>query len=636
MTAISLSVGSVATNPIMCLLWLLALFSGWGLALGHIYERLERDRSAEFAPQDDRWANEKISRRQFLGYLSAGAAFVTVINTTLGRLAARAKSRQLVVTTAVATSLDNPASFPLSLKAKIYPANPPFQFPELQMARYQPDTQPFGVCFSGGGGRSFVASLGQMRGLYALGLLDDIGAISAISGGAWFSTIFDYAPTGISDATLLGPILNPTEITLQNLAEIDPQCIAAPLVQLTSNNLTTVKTNFMLGVTQSETQAFNRVYARLLNEFMLKPFHLDDPHTFFTLDRDAVERIMTHNPTLKPGNFYTMRPDRPFLIVGAMHAYPLDETQVSRLFEYTPLYSGTPQLFTGAGIDGTDIGGGYVESFAFDSLTPSLPDADNYVTVTTPNPIFLLSDVLASTSAAPGVILSQLGAPEWFPRFNYWPVSEAGNQPASPYSIIDGGTLENTGIVPLLRRQYPVILAFVNTQQPLGSTRPSMVDGIHNQISSLFGFNGPNPNNTQVFPAAKFKALADSLKAAKANGKPPYFIDSYPIVQPNPFDISSYPGDREVTIMWFYNDLNPNWQRRLSPQVQTLLSSTDPTNYMANFPNYQTFLQNQSGSGIPQLLQYTPQQINLLAHMWTYTVMEDAAEAIQTLRNQFV
>lgn len=638
MAVISLSVGQSTAGPLMLVLWLLVLFLGWGLALGHTQERLVWAETDASGLGDDLQPSETISRRQFLLRLSTGAALVTLASSALGRLLAGLKARQLEVSLAVATSLENPDSFPTTLQVKVYPSGPTFQFPELQMARYQPDSHPLGVCFSGGGPRSLVASLGQMRGLHALGLLDDIGAISAVSGGAWFNTIFAYAPTSIDDTTLLGPILNPTEITPQNLSQIDPQCIAAPLLHLTSANLNTTKTNFMIGATYAETQAFNRVFARLLNDLMLKPFHLDDTHTLFTLDAGSIDRIIEHNPGLTPADFYTMRSNRPFLIIGAANVYPPGENQVARLFEYTPLYSGTLQLFKGVGVNGTDIGGGYVESLAFDSLTPSPPDADNYVTITMPNPIFLLSDIFGSTSAAPGIILNQLGAPEWFPRFSYWPVVEAGAQPAATYSFIDGSGLENTGIVPLLRRQYPVILAFINSRQPVGATGPATVDGIDFQVARLFGLKRQSPNNdqdTQIFPSAKFKALADGFRAAKANDQPPYFIDSYPIVQPNPFDIPAYPGNGEVTVMWFYNELNSNWKRRLSSQVQTLLTSTDPTNYLANFPNLKTYFQNQSTAGIPQLLQYTPQQINLLAHMWTYTVMEDAIEALQSLKEQF-
>ena len=325
-----------------------------------------------------------------------------------------------------------------------------------------------------------------------------------------------------------------------------------------------------------------------------------------------------------------MRPNRPFLIAGTTQLYPIGENQRLRHFEFSPLYVGSPQLFPAAGPDGVDIGGGYVETFAFDTATPSPPDAEQYVTVPTSAPIFLLSDLIGSSGAAPGIILGEFDKPEWFSTFSHWPSLNIGQQPATTYSFVDGGSLENLGIVPLLRRQYPIILLFVNTPCPIGTENEFTVDGISGDISRLFGFNPQNTlsnnENTQFFPTSQFKALADGLKAAKANGQATYFIDSYPIIQPNFFDIPSYPDNRDVTIVWFYNDINQEWQSKLSPSVQELLRSEEPTNYLANFPHYKTVGQNNNLSGVPQLMQLTAEQINLLAHMSCYTVMSVADE----------
>ena len=103
----------------------------------------------------------------------------------------------------MATSMGLPTSFPATLKAKVYSNGPSassrdqITFPEFEYERFQPTSHPFGVCFSGGGARSLSASLGQMRALYAEGLLESVGAISAVSGGSWFATIYSYAPTPI-------------------------------------------------------------------------------------------------------------------------------------------------------------------------------------------------------------------------------------------------------------------------------------------------------------------------------------------------------------------------------------------------------------------------------------------------------
>lgn len=519
----------------------------------------------------------------------------------------------------------NPVSLPSTLRARVYPAQPTAVYPELARARHRPGAHPYGVCFSGGGPRSLSASLGQMRGLHHLGLLDSIGAISCVSGGTWFGTLFTYAPAEIADPVLLGPVLDPERIQLADLAEIDPRCLAAPLTQATNGRIAEILSLLLIGHELARDPPLNRLYARLLNALLLRPFGLDSTGTFFSLDPVAVAEILARNPALAAEKFYTARPNRPYFIAGATQIYPLGKDQILRHFEFTPLYAGTPQLFRGAGPGGLDIGGGYVQSLAFGSSTPSPPDVDGYVTVPTPEPLFTLSDIMGSSGAAPGVLLDYFHRPEWFPEFSHWPAVNVGRERATSYSFVDGGNLENTGIVPLLRRQYPIILAFVNSAAPLGSASGGCVDGVDGQISRLFGLLPPdtslNEQDTQVFPTARFTALAQGLKAAKAGGKPPIFTDRYPIHQPNSFGIPDYP-DGMVKVIWFYNDLNLEWRNKLAEPVQRLLAGTDPRNYLLNFPNYKTVFQNEDALGIDELLLLTAEQINLLAHMWCYTVVE--------------
>ena len=62
--------------------------------------------------------------------------------------------------------------------------------------------------------------------------------------------------------------------------------------------------------------------------------------------------------------------------------------------------------------------------------------------------------------------------------------------------------------------------------------------------------------------------------------------------------------------------------------MQALFTQDDPTNDLGNFPNYDIFAQNKNRAGLPQLLNLTPQQINLIAHMHCYTVMHDAGATL--------
>ncbi|NEO98624.1 MAG: hypothetical protein F6K58_08080 [Symploca sp. SIO2E9] len=529
----------------------------------------------------------------------------------------------------------NPDLLPSQLQAQFYPSQPQGPFPEMTNPRYQPGSEhPFGVCFSGGGMRSFSASLGQMRGLNSLGLLDTVGAISCVSGGTWFGALASYAPTSTDDTVLLGPVIPPEQLTLDNVSEIDQRNIASPLPRITNITISALLTSLYFQYKLGKLP-LNRIYSRIIGGLLLEPFSLNSSDTYFSLDADSVNSIVERNPDLTKSNFYTIRPNRPYFIAGATQIYPLGTNKTMRLFEYSSLYVGTPQLFPKIGPQAQDFGGGFLESFAFDSDTPSQVNS-NYATVVTPEPPFLLSDLMGSSGAAPAIIFAIINEPDYFPEFCYWPVQNVGTEAATSYSFADGGSLENTGIVSLLYRQYPVILAFVNTSTPLGSTDPlNAYEGVTEQITRLFGFKPENPGfntqDTQIFPSDKFQALADGLKAAKAQGKPTYFKDTYTIKPNNTFDIPPYPGNGEVTIVWFYNDINQEWKNKISDSgVKELLESNNPENFFGNFPNYKTTFQNKSDLGIPEILKLTPQQVNLLAHMTCYTVI-NAEEMLKSL-----
>ena len=91
---------------------------------------------------------------------------------------------------------------PASLSAQLYP------FPPASIM------SGVGVCLSGGGSRAASASMGELRGLRSLGLLDQVSALSTVSGGSWAGVTFTYLPSDISDDEFLGGVVpNPGDLT---------------------------------------------------------------------------------------------------------------------------------------------------------------------------------------------------------------------------------------------------------------------------------------------------------------------------------------------------------------------------------------------------------------------------------------
>ena len=92
-----------------------------------------------------------------------------------------------------------------------------------------------GVCFSGGGSRALSATMGQLRGLKYLNLLDGVFFISSVSGGTWASATYTYLPAQYDDDDFLGlTVVDPGNLTYWNW---NPQHPEYALDYLSPNNL---------------------------------------------------------------------------------------------------------------------------------------------------------------------------------------------------------------------------------------------------------------------------------------------------------------------------------------------------------------------------------------------------------------
>lgn len=616
-------------SPTLTILLLIVLFSLWGVVFNWLYGRLRKFEMLQAGAEEDNEAGpaNHLNRRQFLGVLGLSTASVMAAGAGI-------ITRRELRISQLETRLAAYGFLPSTLKTKIFPSGIDFRYPEFEYDRFDPTSRPIGVCFPGGGARATAAAIGQIRGLMDLGLLDYVGAMSCVSGGAVFGALLEYAPKDISLHTLLGPSLTPEAINLSNLAEVDPHFTGTPWTLLTNE---AVLNAFIEIVENREAESTDRIFSHILRKIILEPFNLGSANCFQALGAEDVNEIIARNPALHTENFYAARSDAPFFISGATHVYPTSgQDQAFHHFEYTPQYVGTPQRFLDAAPAGVDFGGGYVQTFAFNSDQPGKPDEQNIVTVNTPDPVFSIGDVLGSSIAAPGFYFNQFGVPNLLPGFKYWPIVNVGRENAIKQSFTDGAALENFGIVPLLRRHYPLVLFFVNTETPLGSVGSNFTGGMDHRIGRLFGIIPENLGrlgtlDQQIFETDQFAALSESLLAKKENGEFPIYVEDYAVKQPNPFGIPPYPGDGKVTIVWFYNDINVDWQEKLPTEIKEFLDSEDPLNNMSKFPYLGTLNQNKNEEGIGEVLSLTQEQIKLTAHMWCYTLTNDAADLLTSL-----
>lgn len=512
-----------------------------------------------------------------------------------------------------------------------------------------------GVCLSGGGSRSLSASMGALRGLRALGLLDQVSFLSSVSGGSWAATTFTYLPDAIDDDTFLGPVVaDPGQLTWWGSGPASLESLSRHAMGYAATRIS------ILGAVEVAWRRYwagdppQLLWQRAIGELILGNFGLGDvttsgsPAQYYSYTESWLKRvILAENRGLEAGDFRLVRAGRPYLIVNSALFYPppvgftpKPNSPFTELypFELTPLGSGLVPSIPGAGQDGSDLGGGYVDPFAFGSVAPSEPvGVSGQFSVPTPPYRFALSDMTGTSSAAFAQEAIQLAEKMGYkeltdldPYYLYWPVKGAGepNDREHPYYLGDGGILENIGITPLLRRRIPSIIAFANTSEPLVKDAATGT-GFHqvrvsSDIPPLFGYEPWTPGHgyrpipagssaayahNQVFPSASFPELVLALWDAYQGGGTALMRQTLTTVANPRFGV---PAGDTPTVLWVH--LNPvtRFNAALSSTVRDLMY-VDP--FFWSFPNYATVTQLQLGA----------RQVTLLGHLACWNVLQNAS-----------
>ena len=485
-----------------------------------------------------------------------------------------------------------------------------FEFPEIGDPEYKidhlferPNT---GIAFSGGGTRSASATLGQLRGLNELGLLNRTRYLSCVSGGSWAAAPFVYLPEAWPDETFLGQVVPPENLTIELLNKTDNNSFAHRI----SDSI--ILDDFIKNALRF---AGDETYSRAIGDIFLKAFDIDSLKRFFSYNDESVSKIINNNKKMGESDFYTINPSRPFMIVNSIilriNNKPPKPTRIP--FETTPLYSGVKKFHKDAGSGRRSIGGGYIESFGFDSNEPEKITSNSIATVRLGGSRhrYTLSDVIGTSGAAPAEVLDKLHL-DWigFPEFKYWsPVNPKKNS-AREYEFGDGGILENIGLMPLLMRKVKKIILFVNTKAKLKGAGKGE---INDSIPPLFG-KTPGFEDNIVFPEDKYEILVQGLLEAKNQGKTVMFRGTFPILQNDHYGIV---GGWDADILWVYNERVGEWEDKLPPEIRAEIGHGS----LGNFPHYRTFFQNP-----PAVIDLSKKQVNMLANLSCWNIVSNSAD----------
>ncbi len=486
----------------------------------------------------------------------------------------------------------------------IWKTDSSFVFPEQQPEHpdYIGSKCDVGICFSGGGTRSASCTHGQLKALYAAGLLDKVGYVLCVSGGAWAALPFTYLDKHWTEGHFFGAILEPESLTYDVLSSIHKRNY---LHTVTHAGILDDMIKYWLSFSTDKT------FSRAVGKIFLDHFDLNKKNKWFANSQNHVDDILSRNEKLKPSDFYTPHPKRPFLIATGAFLRPGD---FDYLYEMTPWYSGINKLYEGGGVNGSHIGGNYIESFASDSDSPDSVNNDvARVRIGSRRHCFTLSDVLGITGAAPSEVLNSVFVDDiGFPELKYW--SAMGDYKAKEYEIGDGGNIENLGILPLIKRDVSKIIVFVNTKKPLSLEKPSQVNSA---VRKLFKEGDVN----HIFPKDKLEPLMKGFLGRLAEGKAILYRDTYSVLENKHHGIN--PKD-SVDILWVYNHNYQNWEKKLPEEMKDKLQKGQ----LANFPHFATFMENP-----PKMIDLSPIQANLLSHM-SCSVVRDNMSLFEDLINE--
>jgi hypothetical protein len=491
------------------------------------------------------------------------------------------------------------------VKCKVYDSTrKDFEFPELKINELL-EKNDVAIAFSGGGTRSASLTMGQLRALNDIGVLDKVRYLSAVSGGSWGSFPFMFLPVDCSDSDYLGKYLPPSEIEIGKLENVKQGSLSYSISHAD-----------ILEYVIKEIGAGDERYARIIGDIFLKPCSLNDNEKFVSYNQNSLNSILERNPDLDAENFYLMNPkaNRPFPIAGGIIIRP-DRKRIP--FEMTPLYVGINQKYNKKEYDSRfDIGGGYVETLGFDSDAPISVTGDEVrVNLRNERHRFALSDIIGTSGAAPAEYaerykLEMLG----FPEFKYW--SPADPIKENEFDYGDGGILENLGIMPLLKRKVKKIIIFANGSTPLQQLPSgeieisSSIPALFHPIPNQYGSKHFDENVVFANQEEKYNELVQSLYLKKAEGKPAIFQGSYQVTPQKHHGIfETY----QVEILWIYNDIVRDWINLLQKPIQKNLKEGK---FGKHFPHFKTFMENP-----PYLIKLHPEQANLASQLASWNVI---------------
>lgn len=518
-------------------------------------------------------------------------------------------------------------------------------YPEMQLPEVASKPN-IGVCFSGGGNRSAVASFGIMRGLRALGLDQKIRYTSANSGGSWFTIPYSFLPAKFSDNHFFGQYLTANNMSGPPIAlasRLTTNCNSSLFCKVAADNplwnriVVGGLLDEMLDIIKPANGSADEAWSRAVGYYYLKDFDLfeaqriNSSHSFFTWSAKTKSDALEANKFLDDLDFFTVEKSRPYPIaIGTILAQPAGAQVLQNGVNSSPTLRGVAQLemtpiYTGITTSHSGLGGGVIESFGIDRAFKKYENG-TYLKAKAgqaKHKRFTIGDMMGISGSALGLIdlsvsyTPGVGINIFTPNIKHWSFASPTNAPN--LNAIDGGYLENLGIMPLLRRGVKKILICNNDGRSFSSE--GKMPGV---ISHLFGVAegfydthyseliGRHKNHVFSNQNGEYERLSSQLLNNLNSRGVSFHRDIYNVVKNDNYGVHPY----QVEIFWINLDKSQRWTN-IADTLSNAFVDERPykklKKSLTRFPNFNTARLNLSEVEVALLANHTDWNIRQIA-----------------------
>lgn len=495
--------------------------------------------------------------------------------------------------------------------------DPLFIYPELQELQELNKKIEFGIAVCGGKGSLAPAvTLGAIRGLHQLGLLQKARYISASSSSAWI--IGPQAFCSDDFTALFEEYLPPEKCDLFTLKKLIPN--SQNYLICKSYRLEKVYQGLVDGTIRRNEADPRDLWSQAVGQILFKPYGLnayDHVPVFFGSHQESVR----HNSGISTKKMDVANLSQyPFPIINGCTIVGGDKKFAP--VEFTPLYYGLPTPSKCISSNGTcDTCGYLIEPFGFlahpsasavqevkDQIKSEVKETlkneqstTNKVPISTPGESLVIAEIhrphtMLAISAQAGIsTFSPALASQHDPKSSKLDVSVSSiwnpiTGETNPMIFCDSSAIDCSGIHALLRRKLRKIYAVFAMDKPIDAPNVDHRNYSHSNfasIAALFGVMISDDLSTtegltvdlynqlhHVFPSEHFYQLRDGLCATYHEGKSSTYL-LHTIVLPNSF--ANIPGGHDVEILFMVNAPSSHWVDLLPQNTKRNIRNQDLT-----------------------------------------------------------